>query len=156
MTQLYQDGTDVSTPQVNASALLFISLSGQLIAHMPPIWPPELDALVAAPLHHRLLLENDHVRVLDTEIPPGARTPVHTHCWPALHYVLSSSAFVRKDESDSVMLDTRTTSFAQTPPQVLWGEPLAPHSLENVGTTSLHIISIEQKVGPSCSDHRTA
>jgi mannose-6-phosphate isomerase-like protein (cupin superfamily) len=107
---------------------------------------PELDALTAAPSHHRLLLENDRVRVLDTEILPGDRTPVHTHQWPAVHYVLSWSAFVRRDESGTVMLDTRTTAFAQAPPQVLWGEPLSAHSLENVGEASLHIISVEQKV----------
>ena len=29
-------------------------------------WPGELDALVAAPGHHKLLLENDIVRVLDS------------------------------------------------------------------------------------------
>ena len=32
-------------------------------------WPPALDALVAAPVHHRLLLENARVRVLE----PGSR-----------------------------------------------------------------------------------
>lgn len=60
------------------------------------LWPAELDALVAAPAHHRLLLENSRVRVLDTQIAPGQRTPVHTHQWPAVHYVLSGSAFVRR------------------------------------------------------------
>jgi hypothetical protein len=42
-------------------------------------WPADLDALVAAPAHHTLLFENDVVRVLDTRIAPGNRTPVHTH-----------------------------------------------------------------------------
>lgn len=112
------------------------------------IWPPELDALITAPSHHRLLLANDRVRVLDTEIQPGDKTPLHTHQLPAVHYVLSWSAFVRRDDSGSVLLDTRTTAFAQAPPQVLWGEPLSAHSLENVGETSLHIISVEQKAIP--------
>jgi mannose-6-phosphate isomerase-like protein (cupin superfamily) len=115
------------------------------------IWPPQLDALIAAPSHHRLLLENDRVRVLDTEIKPGEKTPVHTHQWPAVHYVLSWSAFVRRDESDKVLLDTRTTALAQSPPRVLWGDPLPAHSLENVGDTSLHIISVEQKPGAGLS-----
>ena len=115
------------------------------------MWPPELDALIAAPSNHRLLLENDRVRVLDTQIQPGGRTPVHTHQWPAVHYVLSWSDFVRRDESGSVLLDTRTTAFAAAPPQVLWGEPLPAHSLENVGETLLHIISVEQKPGPGTS-----
>lgn len=119
--------------------------------NIPPAWPPELDALTAAPSHHRLLLENDYVRVLDTKILPGARTPLHTHQWPAVHYVLSWSSFVRRDQSESVLLDTRTTGLDQMPPQILWGEPLGPHSLENVGTEALHIISIEQKMGHASS-----
>jgi hypothetical protein len=122
------------------------SESGKMIAS--EIWPPELDALIAAPSYHRLLLENDRVRVLDTEIPPGERTPVHTHQLPAVHYVLSWSHFIRRDASDAVLLDTRATAFAKEPPQVLWGEPLPAHSLENVGETSLRIISVEQKSGP--------
>jgi hypothetical protein len=36
-------------------------------------WPRELDALIAAPDSHRLLLENDRVRVLEVVIEPGAR-----------------------------------------------------------------------------------
>jgi quercetin dioxygenase-like cupin family protein len=46
-------------------------------------WEESLDALSAAPAQHRLLFENAHVRVLDTRIAPGERTPVHTHRWPA-------------------------------------------------------------------------
>ena len=110
-------------------------------------WPSELDAITAAPLNHRLLLENDYVRVLDTEINAGDRTPVHTHAWPAVHYFLSWSDFVRRDDGGNVMLDTRTTPLTQNPPAVLWGEPLAPHSLENVGASSLHMLSVELKRG---------
>jgi quercetin dioxygenase-like cupin family protein len=42
-------------------------------------WPDALDALIAALEHHTLLLENERVRVLETHIPPGAVTAVHTH-----------------------------------------------------------------------------
>ena len=42
-------------------------------------WPEELDALIAAPQHHKLLMENEFARVLDTLIPPGEITNVHTH-----------------------------------------------------------------------------
>lgn len=60
-------------------------------------WPQELDALQAAPQHHQLLFENDQVRVLDTCIPPGGITGVHTHQWPAALYIISWSAFIRRD-----------------------------------------------------------
>ncbi len=106
---------------------------------------PELDALLAAPDQHTLLLENARVRVLDTRIAPGTRTPVHTHAWPAVHHVVSWSAFVRRDAQGVVVLDTRLAGVEAAAGAVLWGEPLAPHSLENVGGSPLHIVSIEVK-----------
>ena len=37
-------------------------------------WDESLDALAAAPAHHRLVFENAHVRVLDTRIVGRRRT----------------------------------------------------------------------------------
>lgn len=71
-------------------------------------WPDELDALVAAPEHHRALFENDFVRVLETHIPAGARTAVHTHCWPNVQHVLSTTEFVRRDGDGAVVFDTKS------------------------------------------------
>ena len=42
-------------------------------------WPKTMDALVAAPASHRVLLENDRVRVLEVVIEPRTREPEHTH-----------------------------------------------------------------------------
>lgn len=108
-------------------------------------WPAELDALVAAPEHHKLLLENDRVRVLETRIPAHEQTAVHTHRWPSALYVLGWSDFVRNDDKGAVMLDSRTVDALKVPPTVLWSQPLPPHSLLNVGDTDLYIISVEVK-----------
>ena len=43
-----------------------------------------MDALLAAPASHRVLLENDWARVLDVVIEPGTREPEHTHQAPSL------------------------------------------------------------------------
>lgn len=107
-------------------------------------WPPELDALVAAPAHHSVLLENDRVRVLDTRIEPGDTVPVHTHRWPSVYHVVSWSDFVRRDANGTVMADSRAAGGA-VPPEVLWSESLPPHSLENVGTALLRVVSVELK-----------
>jgi hypothetical protein len=108
-------------------------------------WPASLDALVAAPEHHRLLFENATVRVLDTRIAPGARTPVHAHAWPSVLYVLSWSTFVRRDADGHVTLDSRLIPQPAASTTALWSPPLPPHSLENVGLTDLHVISVELK-----------
>ena len=106
-------------------------------------WPLSLDALSAAP--GTLLLENDHVRVLETRIPSGGIVPVHTHCWPSVLYVLSWSDFVRYDAEGTVVLDSRTTGSGGSPPSVAWSEALPPHSLENVGAAEIRVISVEIK-----------
>ena len=105
-------------------------------------WPAELDALIAAPEHHRLLLENDRVRVLDTEIGPGERTPLHTHRWPAVHYVVSWCDFIRRDAGGATSVDTRGHEPASG---AVWGESLGPHTLENVGSKPIRVISVELK-----------
>lgn len=108
-------------------------------------WPAELDAVVAAPAQHTVILENDRVRVLDTRISPGERTPVHTHQWPSVHHVMSWSAFIRRNAKGDVLLDSSAAGVSAAPGAALWGDPLGPHSLENVGDSLLHIVSVELK-----------
>lgn len=114
-------------------------------AQVATIFPKGLDALEAAPQFHTLLLENEHVRVLDTRIPPGATTPLHTHRYPAAHYIRSWSHFIRRNEAGEVLLDTRQTDFSQNEPQALWGAALPLHTVENVGEATLHVVSVEVK-----------
>jgi len=111
----------------------------------PATWPDELDALVAAPDHHTLLFEDDRVRVLDTVIRSGDRTPVHTHCWPATFVVLAWSSFVRYDDQGNVMLDSRQVPALANPEKTLPSDPIPPHALENVGDGDIRIISVEYK-----------
>jgi hypothetical protein len=107
-------------------------------------WLNELDALAAAPENHKLLFENESVRVLDTRINPGETTPLHVHCWPAALYILSWSDFIRRDENGSIALDSRSMPAALFG-AALWTPPLAPHTVENVGTSELRVIAVELK-----------
>lgn len=114
---------------------------------MPPSdpWPESLDALIAAKDHHRLILENDAVRVLETRIEPGHTVPLHTHRWPSVNYILSSSDILRRDERAEITFDSRTSGPAPRPGQAVWLPPLGPHTLENVGRSLVHVISVEIK-----------
>jgi hypothetical protein len=66
-----------------------------------------LDALVTAPDHHRLLFENEHVRVLEVRILPGQTAPLHTDRWPGIGQLKSASDFLRRDEAGKLTFDSR-------------------------------------------------
>jgi hypothetical protein len=110
-------------------------------------WPAALDARVAAPANHTVLMENEHVRVFDTRIAPGQRTRVHTHPWPSVLYVLAWSDFVRRDADGNVLVDSRSLASRPAAGAALWSAPLGPHSAENVGDTELRVIAVELKGG---------
>jgi hypothetical protein len=110
-------------------------------------WPAHLDAMAAAPDHHVILLENEHVRVLDTRLRPGEATPLHTHPWPSVLHVLTWSDFVRQDASGNVLLDSRSLPAPPAAGATLWSGPLGPHSARNVGDQELRVIAVELKTG---------
>jgi hypothetical protein len=107
-------------------------------------WPSSLDALVAAPHHHSLIFENEHVRVLDVHIPAGEMVPLHTHCWPSVLHLMQWAHIIRRDEHGNTVSDTRRDQAPQVP-CTLWSEPYPPHSVENVDTVEFHGIAVEIK-----------
>lgn len=108
-------------------------------------WPASLDGPTAAPDHHRILWENDRVRVLETTIAPGGTTPIHTHEAPTVMYVLSGTSFIRRDEHGTVMVDTGAMDPPFVMPPVLWSERNPAHTLENTGSDPLVVIGVELK-----------
>jgi len=110
-------------------------------------WPDSLDALVAAPRHHRRVFENDRVRVLEVHIPRGETVPVHTHRWPGVLHLQSWSEHVRRDATGKLIFDSREAGSPPGTPSVVWCDPLPPHSVENIGEDELRVLSIELK-GP--------
>ena len=108
-------------------------------------WPQSLDALIAAGEYHRLLYENDRVRVLEVRIAPGRTVPVHTHRWPSVVYTESWSDFVRRDASGNVTFDSRQSGLPGNGMAAQWLEPLPPHSVENVGQAEIRLFTVELK-----------
>ncbi len=108
-------------------------------------WPDSLDAMQAARDHHKVLLENDHVRVLEAWVSPGDTVPVHTHRWPGALHIVSGGHFVRRDAKGTVLVDSRQKGTPLQAGTVLWGAALPPHTLENVGTQELRTITVEVK-----------
>ncbi len=105
-------------------------------------WPHELDALIAAPGSHRLLFENDRVRVLEIVIEPGAREPEHTHKWPSV-MIVDRLARIRYYEHGAQTFQSPPDAVPQPGPKATWMEPEGPHSVENIDTTPYHALRIE-------------
>jgi len=101
--------------------------------------------VIAAPGHHKLMFENERVRILEVRIPPGETVPVHTHRWPSAIYVAKQSDFIRRDGEGNLLFDSRTAGPPAKQPLVQWVPPLPPHSVENIGTTEILLISAELK-----------
>ena len=50
----------------------------------PSSWDPVLDAVIAAPNHHKVLFENERLRVLEVTLEAQDEEPVHHHRWPSV------------------------------------------------------------------------
>ena len=60
-------------------------MTTEAIDHTDPAqWDPNLDAVIAAPAHHKVLFENDRLRVLEVTLQPDEEEPVHHHRWPSV------------------------------------------------------------------------
>jgi mannose-6-phosphate isomerase-like protein (cupin superfamily) len=104
----------------------------------------DLDGVLAAPDHHRVIFENDVVRVLETIIRAGDVTPLHTHLTPQVMYIVSGSHFNRRDEHGAIMFDSHADRDF-TPPRVLYSASTPRHTLENTGSDDLVVIGVELK-----------
>lgn len=50
-------------------------------------FPDGFDAVAAAPQSHKVLFENGFVRVLQVEVVPGTKEPMHHHRWPSIFLI---------------------------------------------------------------------
>jgi len=85
----------------------------------------------------KVKFENDRVRVLEAELPPGVKEQVHSH--PAyVIYVLAGGKY------RNYAADGKTTEGEFKTGDVVYRDPLT-HASENIGTTTLHMILVELK-----------
>ena len=107
-------------------------------------WPQTMDALLAAPGSHRLVLENDRVRVLEVVIEPGAREPEHTHRAASV-MVVDEPARIRYYKTGELLFESPAHSGSPPGARVRWMEPEGPHSVQNIDQHRYHAIRVELK-----------
>ena len=111
----------------------------------PATWPDALDATVAAPQNHKVVLENERVRVLEVTVQPGEREPVHGHKWPSVMYVMAEDLIRDYDSDGKLIYDSQTDKERLKTPYTIWMPPQAPHSVENLSKTPLRLLRVELK-----------
>jgi len=85
------------------------------------------------------------MRVIHTRIAAGDVVPLHTHRWGGVAYLESWSHFIRRDERDEILFDSRQADTPPSFPCAQWSEPLPPHTVENLGPLEIRILLIELK-----------
>ena len=132
-----------------------VAATGAATAPAPPAspwvaqpwpYPDSLDAVVAAPQFHRVLFENERVRVLEVTVPPHTREPLHTHRWPSVLYK-EQTGRGRYYDATGRLVHESTTPYRKGPGLVRarWQVPEGPHAVENTDEVADRFIRVEIK-----------
>jgi hypothetical protein len=110
-------------------------------------WPPNLDAVMAAPKNHRVLWDDEAVRVLEVSVEPGEREQLHHHQWPSLMIVLSRPEYVNYDANGNEIGPAIALPADPVLPVAARLPPQRPHFVEVPASEQrrLHAIRVEFK-----------
>jgi len=118
----------VTARQLAFAAILAVALPLASIAQ---------DAAVVNAKTVHVTLENDQVRVLEAELPPGGKEQPHSH--PACVIYVLAGGKIRNHAADGTISE-RELKAGDT----IYRDPVT-HWTENIGTTTVHLILIELK-----------
>lgn len=98
----------------------------------------ELDAVKAAPKTHRVLFENEKVRILEVKIEPHEREPLHTHPYKSVTIVQAPARLRYYDEKGTLLEEVDIKG-------VSWKEPVGIHAVENISDRAFYGYRVELK-----------
>lgn len=97
------------------------------------------DAVVIAPQHHKILYEDETIRMLLTETKPGEKEPAHMHYWPRLLIIFQGAEFEIEYADGKKEREYFDKGNYQLPADT------QPTSYKNCGNTTFKALSIEYK-----------
>ena len=119
-------------------------ISATIAAFTTIVWATSVsaqDPVVVNSKTIKVKFENDRVRVLEAELPPGVKEQVHSH--PAYVIYVLAGGKVRNYGTDG-----KTTETQLKTGEVIYRDPLT-HAAENIGDTTMHLILVELKTSAS-------
>ncbi|MBG1232521.1 hypothetical protein [Aestuariivirga litoralis] len=114
-------------------------------------WDPALDAVTAAPKHHKVLFENERLRVLEVTLEPNDEEPVHHHQWPSVFVLDQIQGPIHDISPDGVQLPPNrdviqaVQAWNGKGSLVVHMAPQAAGRVLNASPLTLHGIRIEMK-----------
>jgi quercetin dioxygenase-like cupin family protein len=95
------------------------------------------DVMKISPETHKVLLENDQVRVLEARMKPGEKVAMHSHPANVAYFFTDGKIKITYPDGKTEAREIKAGVAA-------WSEAVT-HAAENVGTTEFHELQIELK-----------
>ena len=114
-------------------AFTILGATGLAVAQTVP------HSLVASPDIYKIIAENEQYRVIEVTWKPGQRDVVHSHPASAVYNLMDCT--LRSFDSSGVARWTGQTRAGTAVVQ----QPIAAHSMENVGQSDCKLIMFEPK-----------
>lgn len=120
-------------------------------------WPDSMDSVNSAPKNHKVLFENDHVRLLEVTVQPGETENMHGHKFPSVFMMdAPQPRIVNKnlEDTDAGQPDAGRGGNRPPPPRNEGGTyptcramvtPQSPHQVTNADTFPQHFYRMEFK-----------
>ena len=98
----------------------------------------KIDPVKVSPDKFKILLENEHVRVVEYTLKPGEKDNWHTHP-PKTSYVISGGKLkIVLESGEALMVDEQTGASS-------WMDHVGKHYAENIGVSTVTILLTEIK-----------
>ncbi len=131
------------------SILLVAAAIGAVAQSQAPkvkwIWDDKFDSVNAAPNIHKVLFENDHLRLLEVTIHAGEKEPMHGHKYPSVFaYDAPQPNMTNEEIGGETRLVKGSLNDADFPTCRTMGIQ-APHSVKITDTFQQHFYRLEFK-----------
>ena len=121
--------------------LALLMLTAALIAAAPPGFAQ--DPVKLSPKMYTVLLENEHVRVLEFRAKAGEKEPMHSHPAAVIYPFNDGKITLTTPDGKSETRESKAGTAS-------WSDPVT-HRYENLAPTDAHVLIIELKAPASAS-----
>ena len=132
---------------LSASALPAAAQTDAMCANLSDAtrWQKDHDAVLAAPLNHKVIYESADLRVLEVTVLPGERELVHHHQWPSVMVLDSRPKYLNYDNRGQEIKPFVPPPANPDMPIMVRLPAQEEHAIHNIGDKPFHAIRIEYK-----------